>query len=130
MRACIQFLNDRVDSIVQMVNSDMMFQLFRSMPSPQTVFSFVFVGPRFHTKGTGVRSGGNGLSPAIVAAVLRAEVCCKRSLALAGKLSAELEGAKMLAACEQVRKGTHPFVFQYMREEQMSTMKMQYPLPR
>lgn len=54
-------------------------------------------------------AGGKGLTTAaapaaaaIVAAVLRAEECCKRSLALAMKLSAELDKAKMLAACEQV----------------------------
>lgn len=39
---------------------------------------------------------------AIVTAVLHAEGCCKRSLALSAKLSAELDGAKMLAACDEV----------------------------
>lgn len=41
---------------------------------------------------------------AIVTAVLHAEGCCKRSLALSAKLSAELDGAKMLAACDEVTK--------------------------
>lgn len=56
-----------------------------------------------YTEGAGTRSSEEDPPPAIVAAVLRAEVCCKRSLALAGKLSVELEKTKMLAACEQVR---------------------------
>lgn len=38
----------------------------------------------------------------IVAAVLRAEDCCRRSLALSANLSAELERTKMLSACEEV----------------------------
>lgn len=41
---------------------------------------------------------------AIVTAVLHAEGCCKRSLALSAKLSAELDGAEMLAASEEVTK--------------------------
>eukprot|EP00903_Cladosiphon_okamuranus_P006776 g6606.t1 len=52
--------------------------------------------------GAEVRDSSDDPSPVIVAAVLRAQVCCKRSMALAGKLSVELETAKMLAACEQV----------------------------
>lgn len=50
----------------------------------------------------GVRTAGKEKS-AIVTAVLHAEGCCKRSLALAAKLSVELEEAKMLTACEEVR---------------------------
>ncbi|CAB1096270.1 unnamed protein product [Ectocarpus sp. CCAP 1310/34] len=59
-------------------------------------------------EGVNARSGDGGRLPAIVAAVVHAEGCCRRNLALAGKISAELEGAKMLAACEQVEMPTVP----------------------
>ncbi|CBJ29252.1 DNA polymerase [Ectocarpus siliculosus] len=59
-------------------------------------------------EGVNAGSGDGGRLPAIVAAVARAEGCCRRNLALAGKISAELEGAKMLAACEQVEMPAIP----------------------
>ncbi|CAN0129710.1 unnamed protein product, partial [Scytosiphon promiscuus] len=45
---------------------------------------------------------------AIVTAVLHTKLCSRRGLALAGKISAELDGAKMLAACEQVEMPAIP----------------------
>lgn len=63
----------------------------------------------FHAGDSANRSDGGARGPkdrlsAIVGAVLHTEECSRRALALAGKISDELEGAKMLAACEQVSK--------------------------